>query len=191
MDEITFNHMMVDIETLGTAMDATVIAIGVALFNPEAVAIGPQFCYLPALECQGGTVSPDTLHWWLKTNQGLLGKYIEQSPEVGTPFDWRDISVNLANLIYGYEVDTIWANGIDFDIPILSAAFERTKVDNPLETFNYKQRRDMRQWKLAASLAGWLEPERPKELVAHDALADAVWQCRVVCNLWQFLANRR
>jgi hypothetical protein len=189
MHDIALNHMMVDIETLSTAPDATVIAIGIALFNPAEGAIDLRRSYLPTLEDQGGTVSPDTFHWWLKTNQGLLGKYLAQSTDVGAPRSWEDISKNLAGLIYDNDVDTIWCNGLDFDLPILAAAFKRTNTKNPFDAFSYKQRRDVRQWKLAAELAGWKRPERPKELTAHDALADAVWQCREVCSIWSFLCK--
>jgi hypothetical protein len=103
--------------------------------------------------------------------------------------DWEAISSDIAGLIYGYEVDTIWCNGIEFDLPILAAAFKRTCTKNPFDAFSYKQRRDVRQWKLAARLAGWTEPARPGSYTTHDALADAVWQCCVVGSIWSFLSK--
>lgn len=187
--ETKLNHLMVDVETLGTTADTTIIAIGIVLFNPETGAIGPKRCYLPPIEGQGGTVSFDTIRWWLDKNPTLFAQYMRSSPEVGTPKDWDGISEDIAALISAHEVDTIWANGIDFDIPILSAAFERTASSNPLDAFGYRQRRDMRQWKFAASHSGWEDSERPQDLTAHDALSDAVWQCRVVCSLWAFLSK--
>jgi hypothetical protein len=187
MDEIPLNHMMVDIETLSTAPDATVIAIGIALFNPEEGAIGLRHSYLPPIEGQGGSASTDTINWWMRTNAPLFTKYMQRDFDVGLVMDWETISSNLGDLMYGYRVDTIWCNGLDFDLPILAAAFKRTNTENPFDAFSYKQRRDVRQWKLAAELAGWQKPERPAKLTAHNALADAVWQCQEVCSIWSSL----
>ena len=184
------SHMMLDIETLGLSTDTTVIAIGVVLFNPETGQIGPSRCYLPPINGQGGTIDFDTVRFWLNKNPALFTKYMNGSPEAGTPKDWDGISEDIAALLSAHEVDTIWANGIDFDLPILSAAFDRNANSNPLDKLGYRQRRDMRQWKFAAQHNGWVCPECPEDMEAHDALQDAMWQCRVVCSLWAYLSTK-
>lgn len=189
MQQSPLNHMMIDVETMGITTDTTVLAIGVVIFNPETGEFGQQRHYLPPVDGQGGTISFDTIRWWMKTDAAKFAAMLEQDAKVGQPMDWDSISDDIAALTKAFNVDTIWANGIDFDIPILSAALERTSTSNPLAEFSYSQRRDVRQWKFAAIHGGWEVPTRPVDLPKHDALADAIWQARVVCSLWAYLSK--
>jgi 3' exoribonuclease, RNase T-like len=187
--EVKLNHLMIDVETMGITSDTTVLAIGAVLFNPETGAFGAQRHYLPPIDGQGGTISFDTIRWWMKTNPEKFAGMLNQDPKVGKAMDWEAISDDILALTKVHNVDTIWCNGIDFDLPILNAALDRTSTSNPLEGFKYYQRRDVRQWKLAAEHSGWESPTRPPELPKHDALADALWQCQVVCSLWAYLGK--
>jgi exodeoxyribonuclease VIII len=189
MAQSNFNHLMFDIETIGLTADSTVIAIALALFDPATGEVGTERCYLPPTDGQGGTVCFDTIKWWMKTNPELFSSYLSRHPGVGVPKDWEEIADEISALISLHNVDTIWCNGIDFDIPILAAAFERTTATNPLAAFSYKQRRDLRQWKFAAEQGGWEQPVRPTTSVRHEALSDVIWQCNVACNLWNFLSE--
>lgn len=183
------NHMMIDVETLGLTPDTTVTEIGIVLFNPETGEFGQQRHYLPPVDGQGGTISFDTLRWWLKTDATRLASVLAQDPKVGVPTPWEIVSEDIAALTKMFDVDTIWAKGVDFDFPILSAAFDRTSSSNPLNAFSYRQKRCVRQWQFAAEHNGWEATSRPVDLPPHNALADAIWQARTVCSFWAYLSK--
>lgn len=189
MQQSKLNHMMIDVETLGLAEGTTVIAIGVVLFNPETGEFGQKRHYLPPTDTQGGTVDLDTVSWWLRTGPAQLQNMLARNPEHGTPATWDEVADDIAVLTKTFNVDTLWANGIDFDLPILSAALDRCADSNPVAEFTYQQRRCLRQWKFAATHSGWEPTPRPDNLPKHNALADATWQAQVACSLWAYLTK--
>jgi hypothetical protein len=177
--------MAISVKTLGVDQDAFILAIGVAFFNPEKGEIGLRRCFMPT--ANHGTANASTVWWWAMRAPKVLAQYTTYSAEMGTAMTWREISKTLSELIYGYGVTTLWASGIDFVFPVLETAFKNANVENP---FNGLDRRDVRQWAIAAALAGWEAQERPREFPVHDALADAVWQSKEVYSIWSFLSKK-
>ncbi|EOS94062.1 prophage exonuclease [Erwinia tracheiphila PSU-1] len=64
-----FNHLMIDLETMGNKPSSPILAIGAVFFSPQNGELGEEF-YTPVnLESAmaGGAIpDADTIIWWLK-----------------------------------------------------------------------------------------------------------------------------
>lgn len=63
------NHLMIDLETMGTKPNAPVVAIGAVFFDPLSGELGPEYytaVNLASAMEQGAVPDGDTIIWWLK-----------------------------------------------------------------------------------------------------------------------------
>ena len=64
------NHLMIDLETLGTAADSVILSVGAVKFDLHSTAIDDHGFYgsisIDSNFDAGRRVSEDTLLWWLK-----------------------------------------------------------------------------------------------------------------------------
>lgn len=132
-------HVMLDLETMGVRAGCAIASIGACDFNPVTGEIGNTFyevielqsCFNVGLKCQAST-----LYWWL-----------EQSAEARAAIavaERRDLSyvLTLFKAWMGtYKDTTIWANGSNFDFPILELAFAACRLK---PTWEYHRVRDAR-----------------------------------------------
>ncbi|PWW11811.1 uncharacterized protein DUF5051 [Mangrovibacter plantisponsor] len=85
------NHLMIDIESMGTKSNAPVVSIGSVFFDPDSGESGPEFYQvidLTSAMATGAVPDGDTILWWLK-----------QSPEARAAITTSDsISINAALL---------------------------------------------------------------------------------------------
>jgi DNA polymerase III epsilon subunit-like protein len=179
-------HVMVDLETLGTAPNAAIIQLGAvkfALEGPEVVAqrvpgvVDNFFEATVAAQSAifaGGSVDPDTVAWWRQRP--------EQTRAV-VESDAERLCVVLSRFAHWLgDVEALWAHGASFDVPILESAFRSLGLSVP---WRYTKVRDTRTLFWAAeSLSNW---KRPRRETAHTALADAVAQAEDVRQAWRAL----
>lgn len=120
--------LMVDIETLGTTHDASIVTIGACMFDPRAGAdqeIDDTFLVrisLESNEAAGRRIQAGTVMWWL-----------QQSPEAQAGLFEGEIT-NLKQALIRFRhwfqhetrfrPETCWANDPDFDVVILKSACE-------------------------------------------------------------------
>lgn len=192
----TTTHIMVDLETWGTAPGCDIRSIGAVVFDPIAGALGDEF-YVnvtnPAGRMLNGvfetslargnedyrkyplTRDPATVAWWSDQS-------IEAQARLTTDvFDLAHGLARFADWWSSYDTDaaTFWANGPHFDEAILAACYRATGQDVP---WSYRAPRDCRTiWEAA----GW--PEVPFDGVQHDALADAKYQAQRVIAAYRAL----
>ena len=165
------HHVMLDLETWGTAPYSTIIMIGACVFDPYVeepskiitdrfeVAIDPD-------SCQGMRIDPATMLWWMDDEREVARVIWLRKPKVSLPEaldgfgDW--LGTNPDEL--GTDV-RVWGNGSDFDNVLLRQAYEFTKREAP---WSFRHNRCFR------TLRSMLTNEDDKFLgVAHTALADA------------------
>lgn len=161
------NHIMLDLETLGTTPNAAIISIGACKFNPWADGgIDDRFHAHITFESamKYGRADPDTILWWMNTGpharEAMLAAQdnaVELDEALSVFADW-----------FGSEPLLVWGNGAAFDNVILRNAFKATGIECP---WGYGYDRCFRTLK---NLAMVMKP--PFEGVKHDALADAVHQ---------------
>lgn len=182
-----FNHLMIDLETMGNKPTAPIVSIGAVFFDPQSGDLGAEFYVTVGLSSamdQGAIPDGDTILWWLK-----------QSPEARAAIctdDTRSISVALSELSSFISRNSdkprylkIWGNGANFDNVILRSSYERAGQVCPWQFWNDS---DVRTIVLLGRQLDF-DPKRdmPFDGVAHNALADAIHQAKYVSAIWQRL----
>ena len=161
-------RIMLDTETLDTASSAVILSIAAVEFDDQN--LGRRFHQRIDIDSclkHGLTVSGNTIAWWM--DQSAEARKIFQTP--GRPLD--RILIDFATWIDWSKVDEVWANGSDFDGPIIANAYRAIGAGNP--PWAYFKLRDYRT----------IRKMYPKDvvnkatvgpLVEHDALEDAIAQ---------------
>lgn len=171
-----FEHLMIDLETLGTAVDSVILSIGAVEFCLETGEIGRRFYREIDLDSSvswGLKIDVNTLRWWIgqedeaKVIFSDIGK-VGLSTAIA---DLRDFSVNRAKYL--------WGNSARFDLGILHYAAKKTNVD---EWWDFRDERDVR------TLVG-LMPEIKEahvfEGVKHNAVDDCLNQIKYCSAIWK------
>ena len=176
-----FSHCMIDLETLGTAANAPVIAIGAVFFDPNTGTLGDTFDAAIDVEdaMRYGVMSGSTFKWWLGQSDAARQKVVrgrERAEDVFSRFGSFAMK-------HGDNVQP-WGNGASFDIAILDHAFPR--ILNKPAPWKFWNVRDVRTVKeLATGIVRF--DDKMKQGVAHTALDDAVHQAKWVSTCWQGL----
>jgi hypothetical protein len=172
-------HIMVDLETMGTAPGSAIVSLGAVAFDPFAGTLGEEFYRVISLDsCQraGLTIDAETVMWWLRQSETarshLARPDVEQLASVLGWFAtwWRRQSGQF-----------IWGHGANFDEPLLSAAFRAAHVVVPWKYW------DARCTRTLFALTGD-RPDR-KAGVHHTALDDAKAQAEAVIRAYVKLAD--
>lgn len=158
-------NIMIDIETLGVRSSSVILSIGAVPFDNDAVGAG-FYRRVDIQSCLdvGLTVDASTIEWWMG-----------QSDEARASFDEKGVPLRtaLAQLSELFDDDElVWANGVNFDLPILENAYHACGLTPPWKfcnTRDYRTVKNMFPKELLGSLR--IEP-----VVAHNALGDALAQ---------------
>lgn len=203
-------HVMLDLETFGTAPGCDIRSIGAVVFDPVAGDVGADphtnTFYLATHNPRGywGTGSSrdrffttgkptDRLQYPLKRDPRTVQWWSEQSAEAQAafenPVDLRialsRFSVWLVDVCPNPSDLRLWAHGPQFDVSILAAAYEAVGDTVP---WHYRSPRDTRT---AFDMAGiddhsaWLKQYPGPLGVPHHALDDSICQARAVCAAWE------
>lgn len=175
------NHMMIDIETMGSRPNAPVLSIGAVMFDPVNGSLGEKFyvAISPADAFRYGVPDGDTLKWWMEQSeaarkaavggQALLADALKGLTAFGKS-NWKDIEV--------------WGNGPSFDMTILEYAYHKALGQlAPWKFWN------VRCCRTVALLAG----KRPPKITGgtyHNALDDAIHQAKWVSGMWKGLKGK-
>lgn len=161
---MTKQHVMVDLETLGTDPGAVILSIGAVRFDTDGiddetlhVSVDPESC-----QDYGLSIDADTLTWWLEQDDAVTDIL-----RGGIPLD--DALHEFTAFID--DADTIWANSPTFDCSILRAAYDAIGDDVP---WSYRDERDFRTLSHLP-----VAPDIPFDGDKHNALDDATHQAQV------------
>lgn len=177
------SHVMIDLETLGTAQDTIVPIIGACIFSPTTGEITDTFyAHLNQKDQQtlGRTTTPATIEWWKQQSDAAKKELLKP----GRPF--KDVMEEFADFLPKKCV--VWGNGATFDISILENCFRMLGMNIPWAFW------DVRDVRTVVDLAGKLPKEYRVEKgefkfegVAHNAADDARHQATYVSAMWQAL----
>ena len=178
--------IMIDLETMGTANDSAIIAIGAVVFSARG--LGDEFYQQISLEDNfqcGRKASASTILWWLK-----------QSDEARAAFDDNEraslLKCALTNLRAFIQLESgasfptdcivhIWGNGPEFDCGMLADAYRDVlHAEPPWHFAGTRCLRTLRD----------LAPDVPRPEfggVKHNALADAENQALHAVQIMQHL----
>ena len=170
---MNYAHCMIDIETISTQPDATIISIGAVHFNPDCSELGPTH-YQKVNWDQNRHISPATVHWWM-----------QQSDEARTEFITQTNEANLHEALSSLQQfvkrgQQVWGNGCMFDMGILENAYAQMELRVP---WDFRNIRDVRT---ICELSNQERPALP-EGQSHNALNDAIYQAKYVSAMWQEL----
>ena len=165
------NHIMLDLETMGTGPNAAIVAIGAVEFELTKAGgqLGESFYHCISLEsamASGGQADASTVLWWLKQSDAARAMFTNASTE-------HSFSLAQFSIWMGMRGDPknlrVWGNGASFDNVILASAYRRTGLQLPWNSFNDRCYRTVKSMHPAA-------PAIQRTGVHHNALDDAINQ---------------
>lgn len=163
-----FEHVMLDIETLGTRAGCVMFQVGVVAFNlANDSEQGRVFdISIQSSLDHGFKIEESTLKWWATDQKDLFAKLINRESMDVTAFINR---FNAWYMTYANEETYFWANGTHFDVAILEAYLRVHGASTP---WRYNRVRDYRTI-LHPWFDGYTFAPLPREYTGHDALDDA------------------
>lgn len=166
------NHLMVDIETLGTRNDSCVLTVGWCLFglDPEFQLSAPvEFGVNLTQQVKAGRwVDPETLKWWMSQSDGAR----ERAFNPANVLSVEDTGARLRTVIGSHAVEHVWSHGPAFDMAILK----------DLLGGDFCSHRMLRDTRTMHFLAPGVTP--PERSVAHSAADDAYTQAKWVQQMY-------
>lgn len=152
---------MIDIETLDSNPTASIVQIGVV----DETMTG--FCRSINIDdaLKHGTVSGDTLHWWMRQSDDA--RYNVFDNQIG--FGLKSSLEKLNKFIVENQITHLWSHA-SFDIPILVNAFRQVGIT---PEWDFRNLRDLRT--IEHFYGDDIEWEK-REGVHHNALDDAEYQ---------------
>lgn len=110
-------HVMIDLETLGTNPDTVVLSLGAVKFDVGVGQIGERIHYYLDIDHQlaeGRTVTGPTIRWWMAQSEQARSQFLEseqvyfKAPQTLDAFDQ-----------FFEGAAYIWSHGSNFDTVIL------------------------------------------------------------------------
>lgn len=169
-----FEHVMVDIETMGTSSDSAIISIGAVEFDINTGDTGRDFYRNVSLESSmsnGLKVDASTIIWWM-----------DQSDEARLSLRGDSVSLEKALMDltdFFPKGCNVWANPPSFDLVILKNAYSIIGHKAP---WNFRNERCLRT---LSSMAKEIKVKHSPN-VAHNALSDCYYQIRYCVETWNF-----
>jgi hypothetical protein len=161
------NHVMIDLETLGSTPGCAILSLGVVRFDPSRNALGTELYRRVNLESSlraGLKVDGETFYWWLKQSERAREELFN-----GPMFSLSGVLEQL-NLFLKPD-DCLWSHGASFDLGVLACAYSVLGFNRP---WNFRQERDTRTLLVQAGMT------MTKNVDAHQALHDARQQALVI-----------
>ena len=181
--------IMVDIETLGTKSDSTIIQIAAIAFDIHTGRHIEKFNQkVDITKNEKLNVSGSTIKWWLNTNKELLAEIINTGVNSSD-----QVLINFHNWLNELQEDKnlyLWGNGILFDNKMIQHQFENLGLSYPIY---YRNDRDLRTLlDLASNKTGLSEIEirnslKDDILVEHDAYDDVIYQIKLAVYCYNCL----
>ena len=181
------NHVMVDIESLGTSPGSVIMSIGAVLFDPlgEWRVGDPSFDESISIDSclrSGLTVDGGAIRFWLRDVSDEARDAIFGRP--ATPL--KDVLSAFGRWWHAAGGKYVWSHGSNFDTVLLDSAFRAVGQEPP---WRYRDILDTRT--LFHLAPGYYDEKRYRESVrdgtAHSAIDDAVNQVHWVQAAYRLL----
>lgn len=161
---------MLDLETLSTRPDATILTFGACKFNPygqEDIGKGIYFRINVDEQIQlGRHVDDNTVEWWSRQAEDVR----EEALGDGDRISLEQFTQELNRFIVG--ANNIWAQGPVFDIVILENLYRQLEKPCPWQFWQIRDSRTL--------LSTHGDPREKNKAGLHNALEDCVSQAQAV-----------
>lgn len=167
------NHCMLDIETLGTDPDSTILSIAAVQFDPVTGWTGSTFKRNISLDSNlkaGRKISASTLEFWLNQRADIMKLMFLEPEEIGS------VLADFYNWFNENDLQVIWGNSASFDCGLLSHAFKQVGITAP---WNF---RSEMCYRTITNLSAVPRDEWPVKDMArsHDPMYDCLYQIKVL-----------
>lgn len=175
------DDIMLDLETMGTAPNSAIIAIGAVAFDLRHGVLGEEFYEVIQLESaveSGGVIDPSTVLWWMKQGDAARAEFAI----AGYRHNESLLSFSAwVNYVSSFEKAKIWGNGADFDNVILASAYRRGNMQLPWKFWNNRCYRTLKS----------LHPDVPlkRSGTYHKAIDDAISQAEHLITIMKSVAT--
>lgn len=172
-------HVMLDLETLGTAPGCVILSIGAVEFGPDG--LGAEFDVAISIDdCEDYGLTVDTLteQWWEQQSKEA------RDAAFGGSYALREALALFDGFYVGAGARCLWGHGASFDAPVLAAAYAAMGWKEP---WAYNATRCTRT---LYEVAG-VDPKAPEFQVGvqHNALDDAKAQALAAIEAMRRLAG--
>jgi hypothetical protein len=168
-------HAMIDLETLHTTPQATVLTVGGVKFNPfDSSEPHSEFYFKLDIDSQNRDVSDDTIAWWGRQDP----KVQEEAFSSANRVSMETFLDSLPKWMVG--VDVLWGHGYGFDVTIMEDMLRQCSKPIP---WQFWQVRDSRTLFALAKV----DPRKAMQTDLHNALADAYFQAKGVQMVYKEL----
>lgn len=174
-----FEHVMLDLETMGNKSNSVITSIGAVQFNIENGKTGDEFYERVDIQsCLdiGLIVNASTIYWWLEQNETARKEMCKPSDNI------KNVLEKLKSWFGNLNEDFyLWGNGARFDIGILEDAY--VKLGYYQMPWNFRCERDLR------TLAGFA-PEVKSRVqtewtgIEHNPIDDCKLQIKYAVEIW-------
>lgn len=172
------SKIMLDLETMGTASDSAIVAIGAVKFDDVKITgrfhktIDLQSSIRLGLKVDGGA----TMFWLRQSDEA------RQSITGGEQLQLRDALIAFTD--WAGDISEIWGNGANFDEPILTSSFVACNFLPPWKFWNSRCHRTM--------VRTFPEIHKPPfKGTVHNALDDAENQALHLLEILKHLRGMR
>ena len=193
MNTTPLYNVMLDLETMGNASNAAIVAIGAVFFDPYSGVVGAEFYQEIKLTSavHYGEMDASTVEWWMQQSDEARALFSKKT--LANRLTLKDALTNFSKWMdqaTEFKKRTVWGNGSSFDNVILGNAYKAIRVRQPWPYFGDRDVRTMVD--LGRQLRG-INPKRdlPLEGTAHNALDDAKHQAKYVSAIWQALNAKK
>jgi hypothetical protein len=189
MQDNKFNHVMIDLETLGQEPGSVIVTISAVQFNIETGQIGEIFDQSISIESNlnsGLKIDPETFKWWLTRGEQARYDLVEKL-NIG-----KDLDSTLIHFSHWFSKinqnknTLVWGRGPRFDFGLLTYAYKNFGYPIP---WNFRN-------ELCVRTMEWLRPELKKEAIRekehseHMGIGDCLYQIKYIVEIYNQVKNK-
>ena len=175
-------HATIDLETIDTRPQSTVLSLGAVKFNPFNDSEPHSEMYfkiqIDDQDRLGRTASNDTIEWWTKQDPKIMEEAFDQEGAITV----EEALSKINKFVVG--VDVLWGQGYGFDYTIIEDMYR--SLGKPIP-YNFWQVRDSRTLFSVCKE----DPRKKIQNDLHNALADAYYQSKAIQMAYKELGVTR
>lgn len=168
-------HLMIDLETLGTKPGSVFLSIAAVQFNIKTGATGKIFKENISLDSAleaGLTIDSATIKWWFTQRREIFMLMFDR------PAHLHNVLVSFEDFIQENSIKHVWGNSPRFDLGILEAAFNKYNMPLPWKFYDELDFRTIKTlW------PQFVLPVLINRAEDHDPLYDCEKQIKVLCYI--------
>ena len=175
-------HATIDLETIDTRPQSTVLSLGAVKFNPfDNSEPHSEMYFKISIDDQdqlGRTSSDDTIAWWSRQDPKIMEEAFDQEGAITV----EEALSKINKFVVG--VDILWGQGYGFDYTIIEDMYR--SLGKPIP-YNFWQVRDSRTLFSVCKE----DPRKKIQNDLHNALADAYFQSKAIQIAYNELGLKR